>query len=207
MVSIMKLINNGAAPEIRGPGRPRDEEARRRILDAAIELLEEVGFSSATVEAIAERAGASKATVYRWWPNKASVLTEAFRDSWAPDLAFPDTGSLREDIHNQLRRFSAFLITRKGRLLAALVAGAQQDDEIATALREVWIAPLRAASGKVLGRYRASGELAVDVDLVQDLIYAPFYYQLLTGYKPLTRAYADAIADAVLAGVMRNHVA
>ena len=63
--------------------------------------------------------------------------------------------------------------------------------------------PLRAASGKVLGRYRASGELAVDVDVVQDLIYAPFYYQLLTGYKPITAAYADAIADAVLAGVMR----
>jgi len=200
----MKLINSGAAPELRGPGRPRDEEARRRILDAAIELLEEVGFSSATVDAIAERAAASKATVYRWWPNKASVLTEAFREAWAPGLAFPDTGSLRQDISEQLRNFSAFLITRKGRLLAALVAGAQQDEEIATALREIWIVPLRAASGKVLGRYRASGELAVDVDVVQDLIYAPFYYQLLTGYKPITAAYADAIADAVLAGVMRR---
>ena len=84
------------------------------------------------------------------------------------------------------------------------MAGAQQDEEIATALREIWIVPLRAASGKVLGRYRASGELAVDVDVVQDLIYAPFYYQLLTGYKPITAAYADAIADAVLAGVMRR---
>ena len=151
-----------------------------------------------------ERAAASKATVYRWWPNKASVLTEAFRETWAPNLAFPETGSLRQDISEQLRNFSAFLITRKGRLLAALVAGAQQDEEIATALREIWIVPLRAASGKVLGRYRASGELAVDVDVVQDLIYAPFYYQLLTGYKPITAAYADAIADAVLAGVMRR---
>jgi AcrR family transcriptional regulator len=203
MVSIMKAINDGVTPEIRGPGRPRDEEARRRILDAAIELLEEVGFGGATVEAIAERAGASKATVYRWWPNKASVLTEAFREAWAPDLAFPDTGSLREDIHDQLRRFSAFLVTRKGRLLAALVAAAQQDEEMATALREVWIAPLRAVSGKVLGRHQARGELVVDVDLAQDLIYAPFYYQLLTGYKPITREYADAIADAVLGGVMR----
>lgn len=199
----MKVINDGVAPEARGPGRPRDEEARRRILDAAIALLEEVGFRSATVEAIAERAGASKATVYRWWPNKASVLTEAFREAGAPEFAFPDTGSLREDIHDQLRKFTAFLMTRKGRLLAALVAGAQEDEEIATALRDLWIAPLRARSRKVLGRYRASGELTADVDLVQDLIYAPFYYQLLTGYKPLTAAYADAIADAVLAGVIR----
>ncbi|HWB85897.1 MAG TPA: TetR/AcrR family transcriptional regulator [Bryobacteraceae bacterium] len=200
----MKVASNGETPEIRGPGRPRDEEARQRILTAALEVLEKQGFRGATMEAIAEQAGASKATVYRWWPNKASVLTEAFREAGSLEFAFPDTGSLRNDIHVALRRFAAYLRTRRGRLLAALVAGAQDDDEIATALRELWIAPLRARSRKILGRYRASGELAVEVDLAQDLIYAPFYYQLLTAYKPLTPAYADSIADAVLGGVMRQ---
>src|ERR671936_350476 len=92
--------------EARGPGRPRDEEARRRVLDAACGLLEEVGFRSVTVDAIAERAGASKATVYRWWPNKAALLIEAFRDAVSPEFPFADTGSLANDIRTQLCRFS-----------------------------------------------------------------------------------------------------
>ena len=63
----------------RGRGRPRDEEARNRILASALALLEDLGFSNVTMDAIAERAAASKATIYRWWPNKAAVLVEALR--------------------------------------------------------------------------------------------------------------------------------
>ena len=56
----------------RGRGRPRDESARRRILNAALELMDTMAFAQITIEAIAERAGTSKATLYRWWPNKAA---------------------------------------------------------------------------------------------------------------------------------------
>ena len=63
----------------KGPGRPRDEEVRRRILDSAAQLLEKACFDEISVDAIAERSGAGKATIYRWWPNKAAVLIEAFR--------------------------------------------------------------------------------------------------------------------------------
>jgi AcrR family transcriptional regulator len=198
----MKLLQ-GENGETRGPGRPRDEEVRKRLLRAASELLEEVGFSSVTVDLIAERAGASKATVYRWWPNKASILVEAFRDAVSPDFPFTDTGSLSCDISNQLCRFARFLQTRRGKLLAAFVVGAQEDREVAAALRECWIAPLRKRGTAVLDQYRQRGELSagIDLNLVQDMMYAPLYYNLLTGYSPITEAYAEMLTETLLKGL------
>src|SRR3954451_23694395 len=93
----------------RGRGRPRDEVAKSRILEAALKLLEEQSFADITTDAIAERAGASKATIYRWWPNKAAVLIEALREAVAQELPFPDTCDLREDIRVQLRNFIKLL--------------------------------------------------------------------------------------------------
>src|SRR5215469_3694081 len=98
----------------RGRGRPRDEAARLRILTAALDLMDETAFAQVTAEAIAERAGASKATVYRWWPNKAAVVIEAFRESFAPELPLRDTGSLREDLTEQVRNFARVLSGRGG---------------------------------------------------------------------------------------------
>src|SRR5580698_1915584 len=101
----------------RGRGRPRDEAARLRILKAALELMDELAFGQVTAEAIAERAGTSKATVYRWWPNKAAVLIEAFREAIAPELPLRNTGTLRDDLTSQLRNFSRVLSGRGGRML------------------------------------------------------------------------------------------
>jgi len=192
--------------ENRRPGRPRDEEVRKRLLKAASDLLEEVGFGSVTVDLIAERAGASKATVYRWWPNKASVLIEAFRDAVSPDFPFSDTGSLSRDVRNQLRRFARFLQTGRGKLLAAVVVGAQRDREVAAALRDFWIAPLRKRGTAVLDGYRKRGELPADIDLdmVQDMMYAPLYYNLLTGYSSITEVYAEMLTEALLKGVQQK---
>src|SRR5579875_3189601 len=82
----------------RGRGRPRDEVVRARILEAALEVLQDVGFANATTDAIAERAGASKATIYRWWTNKSAVVMEALRRQITREAPFPDTGDLVQDI-------------------------------------------------------------------------------------------------------------
>ncbi|WP_430785758.1 TetR/AcrR family transcriptional regulator [Actinoplanes sp. G11-F43] len=65
-------------------GRRRDPEAHRAALTAAEELLTEVGYHRVTMERIAERSGVAKMTLYRWWPNKAAVVTDAVRDRLAP---------------------------------------------------------------------------------------------------------------------------
>lgn len=78
----------------RGPHR--DPAAHEAVLTATRELIAEFGYQGVTMDKIASRAGVAKMTVYRWWPNKASVITEAFADRLAPQAA-PDTGDLRED--------------------------------------------------------------------------------------------------------------
>jgi AcrR family transcriptional regulator len=195
----MKTVDKQVA---RGPGRPRDEEVRARILLSAARLLEDVGFNNVTIEAIAEHAGASRATIYRWWPTKASVLIEAFREAVASELPFPDTGSLDEDVRLQLLGFAAMLTGSRGRIFAAFLAGAQTEPEVADAFRKAWIAPRRAEAKKVLIRHQTSGVLSpdMDLDIAIEMMYAPLYYRLLTGYGSLTKPYVEKLARSVLTG-------
>lgn len=203
MPSLTKEANDEC---VRGRGRPRDEVARARILEAALELLEQVGFASTTTDAIAERAGASKATIYRWWPNKAAVLIEALREAVAQELPFPDTSDLRRDIRVQLENFVKLLTGRRGRIFKAFIAAAQSDTEVAAAFRSVWIQPRRATTKVVLERHQQSGRLApdLDLDLVLDLLYGPLYFRLLVGHGTLTAADADAIAELALQGLQQD---
>jgi len=191
------------AEKQRGPGHPRDEDVRARILLSAARLLEEAGFNNVTIEAIAEHAGASRATIYRWWPSKAAVLIEAFREAVSNELPFPDTGSLDEDIRLQLLAFAAMLTGGRGRIFAAFLTGAQTEPEVADAFRKVWIAPRRAEAKRVLERHRRAGVLAadLDLDLAIEMMYAPLYYRLLTGYGALTKPYVEALARQVLEGL------
>jgi AcrR family transcriptional regulator len=187
------------------PGRPRDESARQRILDAALEIIEEVGFSQVSTCAIAERAGVGKATVYRWWPNKAAVLIEAFREAVAPEVPFVDTGSFEADVRLQVEKFARMLIGPKGRMLAAILAAAQNDSDVAAAFTDYWITPRRAGASAVLERREQWKEASggMDTGLLLDMLYAPLYFRLLTGL-PLSPEYASEVAEFVLNALRRK---
>lgn len=186
-------------------GRPRDEIARARILEAALELVEELGFANTTTDAIAERAGASKATIYRWWPNKAAVLMEALREAVAQELPFPTTGELREDVRLQLRNFIRLLTGRHGRVFKAFLAAAQNDAEVAETFRSVWMRPRRADAKAALAHHRGR-QLREDVDLdfLMDLLYGPIYFRLLAGHRPLTEKLANELTGTILEGILKR---
>lgn len=190
----------------RGRGRPRDEEARSRILASALNLLENVGFSSTTMDAIADQAGASKATIYRWWPNKAAVLIEALREAVEHELPFPLTGNLNDDLRLQLQNFVRLLTGQRGRIFKAFIAAAQNDPEVAQAFRNSWIAPRRASAKAVLEVHQKTGALSprADLDMLLDLIYGPLYFRLLAGHGQLSPDFADGIAEMALRGVCQN---
>ncbi len=187
----------------RGRGRPRSEVSRQRILEAALETLEISGFTSSTTDLIAERAGASKATIYRWWPTKASLLAEALREAVAHELPFPETGDLATDIELQLQNFIGLLNGRLGRAFKAFVGAAQSDPEVAAAFLEEWVRPRRKEAKTVLEHYQVKGRIAadVDLDLVLDLLYGPLYFRLLSGYGALTPDYARQITLFALNGL------
>ena len=184
----------------RGRGRPRDEIARARILQAATEILESTCFVNATTDAIAERAGASKATIYRWWPNKEAVFIEALREATAQELPFPDTGNLHEDVRLQLQNFVKLLTGPRGRTFKAFIAAAQSDGQVAEAFRKLWIEPRRAQTKAVLVRHQREGRLAPSTDLEAfiDMLYGPFYFRLMAGHRPLTAQLANQIAAMAL---------
>src|SRR6266498_1706017 len=80
-------------------GRPRSEQARESILHAAAELLLKRGLDAVSMDAVAEHAGVSKATIYRWWPTKETLALDALYTEWAErSPATQDTGSLRGDL-------------------------------------------------------------------------------------------------------------
>lgn len=192
-----------AADECRKPGRPRDEAVRENILNAAIELMEEVGYARLTCDAIAQRAGAGKATIYRWWPNKAAVVINAFVESVTPDLPNQKLASLHDYVTVHLRRFTKMLMGSKGRFLAAVIAAAQDDPEVEAAFLSHWLKPRRVVSHRILQEYRAEGQLPPDADLemVLDVMYGPLHFVLMVRHAKLTTNYADNLSALILQGL------
>jgi len=207
MAALMSTLTKDSGEELahRGRGRPRDEVVRGRILSAALAVLEDLGFANATNDAIAERAGASKATIYRWWPNKAAVLMEALSEAITQELPFPDTGNLRDDLRLQLRNFIKLLTGRRGRVFKAFVAAAQTDLDVSEAFRSVWVQPRRANAKAILERYRNDDmREGVDLDLVMDCLYGPLYYHVMVRHAPISEEYADALADLIFDAIKKR---
>ncbi len=191
--------NNGKRP----PGRPRSEQSRLAILQSTLKLLQqEGGFPDLSIEAIATDANVSKATVYRWWPNKAALVADAFLAGSEDELRFPNTGSLRSDMSLQMRRLIRIFRSPRGKIVAALLAGGQSDPELIEAFRERFLWPRRRQAYKTLERGIERGELPrnSDLDLILDSLYGPIYLRFLIRHDELHEKFADQICALVLNG-------
>ena len=113
------------------------------ILRSTLKLLGENGFSDLTIEAVAAHAGVGKATVYRWWPNKAALIADAFASSTSRKLHFPDTGSVYTDLSQQMRQVVKIFRSRRGRIVSAMLGGGQSDSDLIAAFRERFLWPRR----------------------------------------------------------------
>ena len=186
----------------RAPGRPRCPTTHQAILDAANNLLDEIGFTNMSLEGIAARAGVGKATIYRRWSNKASVVMDAFLAATAKEIAFPNTRSAREDIRRQMRSVVKVLNGPRGRTIATLIGVVQSDNELAEAFRTRFVAVRRGEAKAVVQRGIANGEFKPDMDLesVLDCLYGPIYFRLLIGHEKASAKYADQLVDLVLRG-------
>jgi AcrR family transcriptional regulator len=186
----------------RSPGRPRSEQAHLAILRSTLKLLEKNGFSELTIEAVAAHAGVGKATVYRWWPNKAALIADAFASSTTRKLHFPDTGSVRSDMSQQMRQLIKIFCSRRGRIVSAILGGGQSDRDLITAFRERFLWPRRREAYATLRRGIARGELrkGVDLNLLLDSLYGPIYMRFLIRHDKLTPDFVDSLCELVLGG-------
>jgi AcrR family transcriptional regulator len=185
-------------------GRPRNEEVRTKIIEAALALLEEGGYAKVTCDGIALRAGCGKSTIYRWWPNKAAVVINAFVESVSPELPNEKLNCLRDYVTGHLHRFTRMLMGRNGRILAAVIAAAQDDEEVAEAFLSHWLRPRRAVSRQILGEYQNEGQLPkdCDIEIVLDAMYGPLHFVLMARHEKLSLEYAAGLAKVILGGLL-----
>ena len=184
-------------------GRPRSEKTKQAILSAAYELLLENGFGAVTVEKIAERAGVSKATIYKWWPNKAAVVMDAFFDAAVVRLPIPDTGSTINDMIIQVNNLAKFLISREGKVINEIIAEGQFNQKLAEAYRAIYFKPRRLDSRYILERGISRGELKedLDIELVIDLIFGPLFYRLLITGDMVDEAFIKDLINYAFKGI------
>ena len=186
-------------------GRPRSEKARKAILNAAAELLLARGLSAVSMDAVAERAGVSKATIYRWWPTKETLALDALYTEWDTTRPSPrDTGSLRGDLLAMMRPWARLATSRPyGRVLAALITEAQTDPVFAAVYRQRLLEPRRDQARAVFLRAIERGEIPADtkVEVALDLLYGSLYHRLLHGHAPLTDRFTQDVIDMALNGI------
>lgn len=146
--------------------RPRVEGEREdEILDACVELLLELGYDRLTMDAVAKRSRASKATLYRRWESKASLVVEALvRAKSAPAIGDHDTGSLRGDLLSTFCGNQGINETAT-RVMGAVITALSTDPEFAREFRDKFIAPKVAVTQAIYARAIERGEVAGDLDL------------------------------------------
>ncbi|MCH6171493.1 TetR/AcrR family transcriptional regulator [Pseudonocardia alaniniphila] len=156
-----------------------------------------------TTEEIASRCGASKATIYKWWPNKYAVAVEAMLSQMFVESGDPDTGSAHEDFRLVLRGMMRFYNSPSGRVYAQIVGEAQFDPQIAAELNDRLIGPRRQLGRTILARGIARGELRADIDPESaiDLIFGAAIYRLVAGHAPMGDDVADSIVDLAIRGL------
>jgi AcrR family transcriptional regulator len=180
-------------------GRPRDRALDDRILEQVLTLLETQGYAGLTLDQLAARSGVAKTTILRRWPSKAAVAAAGVERLALQSVAVPDSGTLRGDLHSLLHGAVETFARGPGQFIPRLMREAGHHSEITDLLFTV-IHTRRQAYRRVLALAIARGELAptVDQDVIIDLLIGPVWTRLLITRDPVTRAYVDAVVEAVL---------
>ncbi|HEX9982848.1 MAG TPA: TetR/AcrR family transcriptional regulator [Thermoanaerobaculia bacterium] len=188
----------------RGRGRPRREGTDQEILTISLAMLREKGYRDLTVDAIAERAGVAKTTVYRRWPSKGALVAFAVAPLAAAAAAPPDSGSLEADLTTLLTSTRDLLAGELGPIAAELIAESQHDPELIEIVRSI-IAPRRQLFRAVLERGVSRGEMPgnQDLELVTDLLVGPLWARLLVSHMTTSGDLPALIVRSVLHGVTR----
>jgi AcrR family transcriptional regulator len=186
-------------------GRPRSEASRSAIIAAASQLLRTVGLQRMTVEAVAERSGVGKATIYRWWSSKGMLALDAYLEDMRSKVVPPDTGDGREDFRQHTLAVLNFYGGEDGKVFAQFMAEGQSDPQLGEAFRQRFLVHRRATVRAIWQRGVERGDFRddIDVDVAIDMLFGPIIYRLLAGHQPLTKSFAKALTEAALNGLCK----
>ncbi|MEU7827996.1 TetR/AcrR family transcriptional regulator [Nonomuraea sp. NPDC049129] len=180
--------------------RRRGEALNVAIYQATLAELAEVGYARLTMERVAERAKASKASLYRRWPTRIELVMDAVYHVLPDALSVPDTGSLRGDILAALRRTAEALAGPAGEAMRGLLSEALGDESRAATFREHSQGTGRRLMREIVRRAVERGEVAPEdvtprrLDAGQALLRQHFLFQGL----PIPDELLMQIADEVM---------
>jgi len=194
----MKGPKTKIAPRPRG--RPRSEQARHEILETAYNLLRDKGFNAVGSHEIAQAAGVSSATLYRWWKSKEEILFDACFEHMKPILAIPETGSGLTRLRRYVLRATEFLVSEEGAVMARVLTGIHEDKRLRQVFLERYVKPRRQIQRRIIEDAIASCELksTTDPELLIDALNGPLFFRWLQGHAPLDKGFAKGILDRVI---------
>ncbi|MEU1090604.1 TetR/AcrR family transcriptional regulator [Streptomyces sp. NPDC005576] len=195
--------------EARRPGRPRDTETDRAILDAAQELLLRDGYAGLSMERVAARAGVGKPTVYRRWPSRTALVGDVTRRAYlaaAPggEIPAPKAGNVARAVAAWFRAHAeAVTDPHNSALVLALTAAAAESPQDAESLYRHHTRDQHDALAALLRAGVEAGEFrpGTDVDAVVDALIGSTLYLLLTGRSNEAPARAKGLVGALLDGI------
>jgi AcrR family transcriptional regulator len=182
--------------------RPRSEEARRKAIAAATDIIIERGATNLSIEEVAARSGVAKTTIYRHWPERASLIVDTARATFA-HVVTPDTGSLRGDLEAYFdSMIRADLSGTAGKLIPCLIDAAARDPEI-DMLMDRYSLERQQPVMTIVARAQERGELPpeLDRDVIIGTVVGPIAFRKVLQRRPVDAAYVAKCLDVVLAGL------
>jgi len=184
-------------------GRKRDHTRDPEILEAALDVLAETGYDGMTIDMVAARAKAGKATLYRRWASKSELVLDAVACMKSTDVDLsspPDTGTLRGDLVALVKTPTIRESERKLKVMAGIVSMIARDPELAAAAQAALVEPRAAANRIIFQRAIDRGEIPADVDIEKLCLIGPAMvaYRTLMMRKPVDREFMIGNIDRII---------
>jgi len=185
-------------------GRPRDPARDDSILDATVALIADVGYDRMTIDAIAERAGVGKPTIYRRWSGKPELVADAIRRRKA-ERPVADTGGLRGDLLAAVISLCRSIDDESAHLAAGMATQLRGSQELSALFAEHVIALERARWEVIVRRAVERGELRANEPvsaLFGEIGPATVFGRVLMGIDPVDDAFAEELVDRILLPIL-----
>jgi AcrR family transcriptional regulator len=179
----------------------RVQRSKKAVLAATYRLLSEAGLSGVSVDAVSERSGVAKTTIYRHWPSRSALLLDACSNMGSKPQA-PDTGSFKGDLEVLIKYLAHQLRTAAWATVApSIIDAAERDQELAKIQARIH-SEMRAPFCTVVERARQKGELSRNLDSshVVAAILGPLFYRRWLSREPLDEAFTNAIVERATSG-------
>jgi len=185
---------------------PRVERSRQLILAAALGELGEAGYGAFTIESVAVRAGVAKSTIYRHWPDKVSLIADAFETFHGQIVPHTENLPARESLLRLLRHVAEVVVDSTfSACIPALIEGAERDPRL-RAFRHRYSAQRRQSLAALISQGVADGEFraGIDPELATQALLGPIFYRRLMTSDPFDPDHVEDLLDMIVGSPSRK---